>query len=96
FGVISGDELTDLQLSGGIRFHEQKKSKVTMIVREVDNLLSFGLVVMNKDQEVTRYIEKPGWSEVDSNVVNTGIYSMEPEIFSYIPHRQFFDFSHDV
>ncbi|MGE7885865.1 sugar phosphate nucleotidyltransferase [Bacillus cereus] len=96
FVVISGDALTDFQLSEGIRFHEQKKRMVTMFVKEVENPLSFGLVVMNKDQEVTRYIEKPGWNEVVSNIVNTGIYIMEPEIFSYIPPRQFFDFSHDV
>ncbi len=51
---------------------------------------------MNKDQEVTRYIEKPGWNEVVSNVVNTGIYIMEPEVFSYIPPIGNFDFSHDV
>lgn len=89
FVVISGDALTDFQLSEGIRFHEQKKRIVTMFVKEVENPLSFGLVVMNKDQEVTRYIEKPGWNEVVSNVVNTGIYIMEPEIFSYIPPRQF-------
>ena len=87
--MISGDALTDFQLSEGIRFHEQKKRMVTMFVKEVENPLSFGLVVMNKDQEVTRYIEKPGWNEVVSNVVNTGIYIMEPEVFSYIPPRQF-------
>ncbi|MGM2833547.1 sugar phosphate nucleotidyltransferase, partial [Bacillus cereus group sp. Bce025] len=96
FVVISGDALTDFQLSEGITFHEQKKRMVTMFVKEVENPLSFGLVVMNKEQEVTRYIEKPSWNEVVSNIVNTGIYIMEPEIFSYIPPREFFDFSQDV
>ncbi|TCJ85776.1 UNVERIFIED_ORG: mannose-1-phosphate guanylyltransferase/phosphomannomutase [Bacillus cereus] len=96
FVVISGDALTDFQLSEGITFHEQKKRMVTMFVKEVENPLSFGLVVMSKEQEVTRYIEKPSWNEVVSNIVNTGIYIMEPEIFSYIPPREFFDFSQDV
>ncbi|PEA27110.1 nucleotidyltransferase [Bacillus cereus] len=96
FVVISGDALTDFQLSEGIAFHEQKKRMVTMFVKEVENPLSFGLVVTNKEQEIIRYIEKPSWNEVVSNVVNTGIYIMEPEIFSYIPSMEFFDFSHDV
>ncbi len=61
-----------------------------MFVKEVENPLSFGIVVMNKEQEVTRYIEKPSWNEVVSNIVNTGIYISEPEIFSYITHREFF------
>ena len=88
FVVISGDALTDFQLSEGITFHKQKKRTVTMFVKEVENPLSFGLVVMNKEQEVTRYIEKPSWNEVVSNIVNTGIYIMEPEIFlTYRPEN---------
>ncbi|PFJ12633.1 nucleotidyltransferase [Bacillus cereus] len=96
FVVISGDALTDFQLSEGIAFHEQKKRMVTMFVKEVENPLSFGLVVMNNEQEIVRYIEKPSWNEVVSNVVNTGIYMMDPEIFSYIPPQKFVDFSQDV
>ncbi len=72
FVVISCDALTDIQLSKGITFHEQRERIFTMFVKEVDNPLSFGLVVMNKEQEVTRSIEKPSWNEVVSNIVNTG------------------------
>ena len=96
FVVISGDALTDFQLSKGIEFHQCKKRMVTVFVKEVENPLPFGLVVMNKEQEIVRYIEKPSWNEVISNIVNTGIYIMEPEIFSYIPSEQFIDFSHHV
>ncbi|KEK26199.1 sugar phosphate nucleotidyltransferase [Bacillus gaemokensis] len=96
FVVISGDALTDFQLSEGIEFHQCKKRLVTMFVKEVENPLSFGLVTMNKEQEIVRYMEKPSWNEVISNIVNTGIYIMDPEIFSYIPSGQFVDFSHHV
>ncbi|KFN03858.1 nucleotidyltransferase [Bacillus clarus] len=96
FVVISGDALTDFDLSKGIEFHRLKKRMATMFVKEVENPLPFGLVVMSEEQEVIRYIEKPSWNEVISNVVNTGIYIMDPKIFSYIPSGSFFDFSHDV
>ncbi|MDM5189979.1 sugar phosphate nucleotidyltransferase [Bacillus sp. DX4.1] len=96
FVVISGDALTDFDLLEGIEFHQSSNRMVTMFVKEVPNPLSFGLVVMNEQHEIVRYIEKPSWNEVISNVVNTGIYIMNPEIFSYIPPEQFFDFSHHV
>ena len=96
FVVISGDALTDFSLSKGIEFHQCRDRMVTMFVKEVDHPLSFGVVVMNEECEVIRYIEKPSWNEVISNVVNTGIYIMNPDIFSYIPPQQFCDFSHHV
>ena len=88
FVVISGDALTDFQLSEGITFHKQKKRTVTMFVKEVENPLSFGLVVMNKRTRGYTIHRKPSWNEVVSNIVNTGIYIMEPEIFlTYRPEN---------
>lgn len=96
FVVISGDALTDFNLSKGIEFHKCKNRLVTMFVKEVENPLSFGSVVMNRKHEIIRYMEKPSWSEVISNTVNTGIYIMDPKIFSYIASNQFFDFSQHI
>ena len=96
FVVISGDALTDFNLSKGIEFHKCKNRLVTMFVKEVENPLSFGSVVMNRKHEIIRYMEKPSWSEVISNTVNTGIYIMDPKIFSYISSNQFVDFSQHV
>ncbi|WP_459499428.1 sugar phosphate nucleotidyltransferase [Bacillus sp. C1] len=96
FVVISGDALTDFNLSKGMEFHKCRDRLVTMFVKEVENPLSFGSVVLNKEQEIIRYMEKPSWNEVVSNLVNTGIYMMDPEIFSYISSAQFFDLSQHV
>ncbi|PGZ98811.1 nucleotidyltransferase [Bacillus pseudomycoides] len=96
FVVISGDALTDFDLSKGIDFHNNRNGIVTMFVKEVVNPLSYGLVVTNQQHEVIKYIEKPSWNEVISNTVNTGIYIMNPNVFSYITPHTFFDFSHHV
>ncbi|CAM4130926.1 nucleotidyltransferase [Bacillus manliponensis] len=96
FVVISGDALTDFHLSAGIDFHQSSEKLVTMFIKEVTNPLPFGSVVMNQFHEIVKYIEKPSWNEVVSNTVNTGIYIMDPEIFSYIPPHMFFDFSQHV
>ncbi|GAA3321877.1 hypothetical protein GCM10020331_039540 [Ectobacillus funiculus] len=58
--------------------------------------LDFGLAVTEEDGRIVKYIEKPGWNEVVSNTVNTGIYIMNPEIFSYMERHMFYDFSHDI
>ncbi len=96
FVVISGDALTDFHLSKGIDFHNSHSGIVTMFVKEVVNPSSYGLVVTNQHHEIIKYIEKPSWNEVISNTVNTGIYIMNPDIFSYITPHTFFDFSHHV
>jgi mannose-1-phosphate guanylyltransferase/phosphomannomutase len=96
FVVISGDALTDFNLSKGIDFHKSEDRIVTIFQKEVSNPLDFGLVVTNDVGKVVKYIEKPNWNEVISNTVNTGIYIMNPEIFSYMQSNQFCDFSHDI
>ncbi|MBO9129634.1 sugar phosphate nucleotidyltransferase [Bacillus sp. 165] len=96
FLVMSGDALTDFNLSKGIDFHTSEDRLLTIFMKEVSNPLEFGLIVTDEDQHIQKYIEKPNWNEVFSNTVNTGIYMMNPSIFSYIKEGVFTDFSHDV
>lgn len=96
FVVISGDALTDFNLSKGMDFHTSEHRLVTIFQKEVSDPLNFGLVVTNDAGRVVKYIEKPNWNEVVSNTVNTGIYMMDPEIFSYMKPNTFHDFSHDI
>jgi len=73
FVVISGDALTDFQLSHGMDFHRSEERLVTIFLKEVSHPLDFGLAVTEEDGRIVKYIEKPGWNEVVSNTVNTGI-----------------------
>jgi mannose-1-phosphate guanylyltransferase/phosphomannomutase len=41
-------------------------------------------------------LEKPGWGQVFSDTINTGIYVLEPEIFERIPEGRSVDFSSEV
>ncbi|WP_411680360.1 sugar phosphate nucleotidyltransferase [Clostridium thailandense] len=96
FIVISGDALTDIDLSKAIAYHKKKGSISTLVLKEVPVPLEFGVVVTDNDGKVTGFLEKPSWSEVFSDKVNTGIYILEPEIFSYYKENQKFDFSNDL
>lgn len=96
FIVISGDLLTDFNLGKIIKFHEEKSAKATITLTSVKDPLQFGVVITDKDKRIIQFLEKPGWGEVISDTINTGIYVLEPEILKYIPSGENFDFSQDL
>jgi len=93
FIVISGDVLTDFDLSKAIEFHESRGAMATMVLTHVKNPLQFGVVITDKDGRITRFLEKPTWGEVFSDAINTGIYILEKEVLDLIPYREDYDFS---
>lgn len=96
FLVISGDALTDFNLSEIIAFHFKKQSLATIVLTVVSNPLEYGIVITDSANNITSFLEKPGWGEVFSDTVNTGIYVFEPDILKLIPEKTVFDFSKDL
>jgi len=96
FIVVSGDLVTDFDFKEIIGFHEIKQSKLTITLTSVSDPLQFGVVITDKEGKILRFLEKPGWGEVFSDTINTGIYIIEPEILKYIPDNIPFDFSKDL
>ena len=94
--VISGDVLTDIDINKALEFHGKSKAIATIVLTRVDNPLSFGIVITDKDGRIIRFLEKPGWGEVFSDTINTGIYILEKEVLEYIPQDKEFDFSKDL
>jgi mannose-1-phosphate guanylyltransferase/phosphomannomutase len=94
--IISGDVLTDFDLTAAIRFHEERKAKATIVLTHAKNPLQFGVVITREDGKITRFLEKPSWGEVFSDTINTGIYILEPEVIDLIPYREEYDFSKDL
>ncbi|MBQ7669079.1 MAG: NTP transferase domain-containing protein [Clostridia bacterium] len=96
FVVISGDALTDIDLTKAIKFHKSKKTICTLVLKEVAVPLEYGIVVTDENGKITRFLEKPSWGEVFSNLANTGIYILEPKALSYFEKNKKFDFSQDL
>ncbi len=96
FLVISGDVLTDIDLTSLLQFHEKNNALATIALCAVDNPLEFGIVITREDGSIERFLEKPGWGQVFSDTINTGIYVLEPEIFDVIPEGRAVDFSSEV
>lgn len=96
FMVISGDALTDFDLSAAVRFHKQKKAMATLVLKRMPNPLEYGVVIIDEENRVRQFQEKPSWGEVFSDTVNTGIYILEPDIFKYYEPNQVYDFSNNL
>jgi mannose-1-phosphate guanylyltransferase / phosphomannomutase len=96
FLVISGDVLTDIDLSSVVAFHEKNEALATIALSAVENPLEFGIVITREDGTIERFLEKPGWGQVFSDTINTGIYVLEPAIFDRIPAGRAVDFSSEV
>ncbi|MGF1523562.1 MAG: sugar phosphate nucleotidyltransferase [Leptolyngbyaceae cyanobacterium] len=96
FLVISGDGVTDFDLQAAIRFHKAKGAKATLVLAHVPNPVEFGVVIIDKEQRIKRFLEKPSTSEIFSDTVNTGTYILEPEVLDYLPSDQECDFSKDL
>ncbi|WP_037568366.1 mannose-1-phosphate guanyltransferase [Phaeacidiphilus oryzae] len=96
FLVISGDALTDFDLTSLIEFHRAKGAMVTVCLTRVPNPLEFGITIVDDEGKVERFLEKPTWGQVFSDTVNTGIYVMEPEVFDYVAANESVDWSGDV
>jgi len=96
FLVISGDALTDINLQAAVAFHRERKALATLVLTKVNTPLEYGVVITDEEGKIRRFLEKPGWGEVFSDTVNTGIYILEPEILTYIDKYKPVDFSKEL
>ena len=96
FVVVSGDALTDVDLTTAIAFHEEREAEATLVLKQVDDPSEFGIVVIEDDGRVTDFLEKPDEEQVFSYTANTGIYILEPRVLRDIPEGQEYDFAEEL
>lgn len=96
FVVLSGDGITDCDLTAAIDFHRRSHAQATLVTVRADDPREYGLVCADEAGRITRFCEKPDWSDVVCDRINTGIYVLEPDVLRAIPDGQFCDFSKNV
>ena len=96
FLVLNGDIFTDLDITAIIDFHRERRAKATIALTPVEDPTGYGLIETDAGGRVTRFLEKPGWSEVTTNMINAGTYILEPEILANIPPQVNFSFEHQL
>lgn len=96
FIVLSGDGVTDLDVTAAVAFHRARRALATLVLRREENPSEYGVVSTEADGRVNGFYEKPGRCDVLSDTINTGIYILEPEILDKIPSGEPYDFGHDL
>jgi mannose-1-phosphate guanylyltransferase len=96
FLVISGDALTDIDLTALANTHRETDGIATLAVKQVPDTHEFGVVLHDREGRITGFQEKPSPDEALSDLGNCGIYVFDPQIFDYFPDSEFVDWAKDV
>ena len=96
FLVLNGDIFTDLDITAMVDFHRKRRAKATIALTPVDDPTSYGLIETDAGGKITRFLEKPKWSEVTTNMVNAGAYIMEPDVLAQMPPETVVSFEREV
>jgi mannose-1-phosphate guanylyltransferase / phosphomannomutase len=78
--AVQGDNIFDINVKDIMQFHRKKGAIMTIVLREVDNVEGFGIADIDKNSRICRFIEKPLPKDAPSNLANTGLYVVSPEV----------------
>jgi mannose-1-phosphate guanylyltransferase len=96
FIVLNGDIFADVKYAELFEAHQKNKAVATIAVREVENPSRYGVVELAENKHIVRFVEKPRFGTVPSNLINAGAYVFSPEIFNYIPEGRAVSIEHEI
>ncbi|ETB59622.1 hypothetical protein YYC_03058 [Plasmodium yoelii 17X] len=85
FFVFNSDIICSFPLLDMMKFHKENKSLLTIMVKDVDDPRSFGVVITDNDKKILKFDEKPLVPE--SSLINSGIYILNKKVLNLIPKR---------
>jgi len=98
FVVVYGDVLTDFDLEEFVALHASAPAEphVSLCLYRVANPLACGIVALDQEGRVTRFVEKPSPEELFSDLANAGVMLIDPEVLAYVPDDRPYDFGADL
>lgn len=96
FIVLQSDVISSVDIEKMLAYHREKEASVTVSVFRTRTPYEYGIVGMNDEGRIMKFLEKPKPDQVFSTLVNAGTYVCEPVIFEQIPHYGYCDFANDV
>jgi mannose-1-phosphate guanylyltransferase len=85
FFALNGDSLREADLGELVRFHRSTGAKATILLTPVADPSRYGLVRVASDGRVETFLEKPRPEEIDTDLINAGLYVLEPEVLALVP-----------
>jgi NDP-sugar pyrophosphorylase family protein len=95
FLVVQADVLSEIPLDEMRRFHTDRGGQVSIALTNVEDPSSYGVAILDEENEIVKFIEKPAAGTSPSNLVSTGFYILEPEVVDYIENERW-DFAKDL
>jgi len=96
FLVLNGDIFTTIDYTALLKKHKEKNAVATIAVYRVEDPSRYGTVKLTKENRITQFIEKAPLGKAPSNIINAGIYVLDPKIFNYIPSGRPVSIEHEV
>ncbi len=94
FLVAQADTVTEIRLSEAAKFHRKSGGLATIVLTRVRDPSNFGVAVLDENNMITEFQEKPSHEEARGNLVSTGFYIMEPDSLDYVGDTKW-DFAKD-
>lgn len=89
FLVVNGDIITDLDITAMLRHHREKSAVLSLSLHEVEDPSPFGVVDIDADTQIHRFVEKPKAEEAPSRLINAGTWIFEPRLIDMLDPTTF-------
>jgi mannose-1-phosphate guanylyltransferase len=96
FVVLNGDIFTDLDLAAMLAFHRERRAAATISLSYVDDPSAYGVVEMDDNRRVQRFVEKPPRDQAASHWINAGTYILDPQVLDHIPSGEHYMFENGL
>ena len=96
FFALNGDSLREADLDELVAFHRRSRAKATILLTPVADPSRYGLVRLAGDGRVATFLEKPRPEEIDTNLINAGLYVLEPDVLDLVPPGRAVSIERDV
>jgi len=96
FFVWYGDNLSTCDLACLYAFHQAKGGIATIALHYREDPTASGIVGLDENERIIRFLEKPRPDEIFSHWVSAGIFVLEPAVLQAIPAEGTPDFGRDV
>ncbi|OYT34395.1 MAG: hypothetical protein B6U87_02115 [Candidatus Aenigmarchaeota archaeon ex4484_52] len=87
FVLLYGDVLCNIDIDDMFKTHKNAKAIATIGLTTSSDTSSYGVVKL-KGNKITGFIEKPILGKSPSNLINAGVFIIEPEVLNQISQNQ--------
>lgn len=96
FLVLNGDIFTAIDYSAIIKKHKESNALATIAIYKVEDPSRYGTVELAGKNRIKQFVEKAPLGKAPSNLINAGVYVLDPKVFDYIPPGRPVSIEHEV